>query len=60
MPKTDINTILKDGSETKVETVDYTSPLKKQELKQVKEKSETALQNKDVSLQKLNKFVIKK
>jgi hypothetical protein len=60
MPKTDINTILKKGSETTVETVDYSSPSKKEELNQIKAKSETALKNKEVSIQRLSKFVIKK
>jgi hypothetical protein len=60
MPKTNINTILKDGSKTTVDTIDYSSRTKKEELKQLKEKSETALQNKEVSIQKLSKFIIKK
>lgn len=60
MPKTNIDTILKNGSTTKVRTVDYSSPVKRQQLKELKEKSEIALQNKEVSIQKLSSFVIKK
>jgi len=60
MPKTDINTILKNGSATQIKTVDYSSSTKKQQLKELKKKSETALQNKEVSTQKLSRFVIKK
>jgi hypothetical protein len=60
MPKTDINTILKNGSATQIKTVDYSSTEKKEHLKKLKEKSETALQNKEVSIQKLSRFVIKK
>lgn len=60
MPKTNINTILKKGSATKVKNVDYSSLAKKRELEQLKQKSETALQNKEVSIQKLSRFVIKK
>jgi hypothetical protein len=60
MPKTDINTILKNGSATQIKTVDYSSQEKKHQLGKLKEKSETALQNKEVSIQKLSRFVIKK
>lgn len=60
MPKTNINTILKNGAATKVKNVDYSSHAKKRELEELKKKSETALQNKDVSIQKLSRFVIKK
>lgn len=60
MPKTDINTILKNGSATQIKIVDYSSIEKKQQLRKLKEKSETALQNKEVSIQKLSRFVIKK
>jgi len=60
MPKTNINTILKSGSATQVKNVNYSSPTKKHQLSMLKEKSETALQNKEVSIQKLSRFVIKK
>jgi hypothetical protein len=60
MPKTNINTILKHGTATKLKNVDYSSNAKKRELEELKKKSETALQNKEVSVQKLSRFVIKK
>jgi hypothetical protein len=60
MPKTNINTILKNGSATKLKNVDYSSVAKQSQLKELRKKSETALKNKDVSIQKLSRFVIKK
>jgi hypothetical protein len=60
MPKTNINTILKNGAKAEVKEVDYTSPTEKQHLKELKKKSETALRNKEVSMQRLSSFVIKK
>lgn len=59
MPQTDINTILKDGANTKIETVDYSSFAKKEELIQLKKKSETALKNKYSNPDKLSKLIIK-
>jgi len=60
MPKTNINTILTNGANTKPNSVNYSSPAKKAELQELKEKSDTALRNKEVNIQKLSKFVMKK
>lgn len=60
MPKTNIDTILKNGSATKVEKVNYSTAGKRQQLKELRKKSETALKNKEVSIQKLSRFVVKK
>jgi hypothetical protein len=58
MPKTDINTILKNGSNTTIKEIDYTTQKQIEKLKQLKKKSETALLNKEVNLQKLNLIII--
>lgn len=40
MPKTDINTILKNGAKAKLAKVDYTSPEMKDKLKALKERND--------------------
>lgn len=59
MPKTDINTILKHGADTKLDDVDYSSPEQQKKLKEMKKKSEAALKNKWVSIDRLSKFIIR-
>lgn len=59
MPKTDINTILKNGANTQVKSVDYSTPEKKQELKKLKAKSEQVLKNKEVNWYNLSRKIIK-
>lgn len=58
MPTTNINSILKKGVDTTIKTVDYSTPEKQEQLKQLKVKSETALKNKYVNPNKLNKIII--
>jgi hypothetical protein len=60
MPKTNIDTILKNGATTRPNRVNYSSAEKKRDLKKLKVKSDTALENKEVNIQKLSKFVMKK
>lgn len=60
MPKTDINTILKRGSGTEIKTIDYTSPEKMAHLKELKKKSERALKNKEVNMDRLSRLYINK
>lgn len=60
MPKTNINTIFKKGSATKVETIDYRVSQKKRELIQNKEKSEAVLKSKDINVENLMSFIFSK
>lgn len=60
MPKPNLQAMFKNGVPTCSDYVDYATPEKLKELEQLKKKSETALKNKEVSLTKLSKFVIKK
>lgn len=59
MPKTDINTILKNGKSTILNGIDYSHPRNKQRLKDLKKKSETALKNKEVNEFKLSRLIIR-
>ncbi len=47
MPRTDINKILKHGAQTKVPEIDYSTADKQSELKDLKKKSDVALNNKN-------------
>ncbi len=60
MPKTDINTILKNGANTKIKTVDYSTPEQKAALKEMKLKSEESLNNKNINVHRLANMYITK
>lgn len=56
--RTDINTILKDGANTKIKTIDYSTPFQQKRLKEVKERADIAMENKFISQYKLSKIII--
>jgi hypothetical protein len=60
MPRTDINTILKQGKDSKAEFVDYTTPEQIEKLKQLRKESEQSLKNKEVNIERLRNFIIKR
>ncbi len=60
MPKTNINDILKKGAETKLPTVDFSTPQKRRELKKAANKAEQILNSKYISLEQLDSWVATK
>lgn len=58
MPKTDINTILKHGINSKATLVDYSSPKLKKELRILNKNISEYLKNKRVSNKRLSEIVI--
>jgi hypothetical protein len=58
MPKTNINTILKNGAAAKVKIIDYSSPEQIEKLKKLKKKSDQVLKNKESDPEKLRRIYI--
>lgn len=58
MPKTNINTILKNGASTKIKSVDYSSPKKIKELKELRKRCDRVLRNKEVNWHKMDQIVM--
>lgn len=59
MAKAEILTILKDGVNTRVDIIDYSTPDQQEKLKAMKRESEQSLGNKIINPHRLSKMIIK-
>jgi len=59
MPKTDINSILKEGAITRIKFIDYSTPEMQKHLEELKKKSDAVLKNKDVNWDRLSRMYMK-